>query len=68
MRFEWDETKNAENRRKHKIDFADVPSMFSGPMLTKLDNRQNYGGNVGLALVCCLPWLLSSFGLNAEKL
>jgi uncharacterized DUF497 family protein len=43
MRFEWDEAKNEENRRKHKIDFADVPSMFAGPMLVKLDDRKDYG-------------------------
>ena len=36
MRFEWDEEKNTVNIRNHKIDFADVPSIFNGPMLVEL--------------------------------
>lgn len=51
MRFEWDESKNAENIRKHKIDFADVPAMFAGPMLVKLDDRQDYGEERWIGLV-----------------
>jgi len=43
MQFEWDEAKNLENIRKHKIDFADVPTMFDGSMLIELDNRFDYG-------------------------
>lgn len=43
MQFEWDEAKNAENIRKHRIDFADVPAMFDGPMLVELDARMDYG-------------------------
>ncbi|WP_013325203.1 BrnT family toxin [Gloeothece verrucosa] len=43
MQFEWDEAKNLENIRKHRIDFADIPAMFDGSMLTELDERTNYG-------------------------
>ena len=43
MQFEWDEAKNTENVRKHRIDFADVPVMFDGPMLIELDERMDYG-------------------------
>lgn len=43
MRFEWDETKNQSNIRRHGIDFADVPSMFLAPMLTDIDDRVDYG-------------------------
>lgn len=43
MRFEWDEDKNAVNIRKRSIDFADVPSIFNGPMLVELDEREDYG-------------------------
>jgi uncharacterized DUF497 family protein len=43
MQFEWDEAKNLENIRKHKIDFADVPKMFDSTMLIELDNRFDYG-------------------------
>jgi hypothetical protein len=43
MRFEWDEDKNRANIQKHKIDFADVPAVFNGPMLVELDEREDYG-------------------------
>lgn len=43
MRFEWDERKNRENIRKHRIDFADVPLMFAGPMIVSWDARRDYG-------------------------
>jgi uncharacterized protein len=43
MRYEWDETKNRLNIRKHGIDFLDVPFMFQHPMVTFLDRRQDYG-------------------------
>lgn len=43
MDFEWDEAKNETNIRKHGIDFADVKDMFNHPMLTLLDNREDYG-------------------------
>ena len=42
MQFEWDETKNLENIRKHEIDFVDVPEMFEAPMLVELDDRFDY--------------------------
>ena len=43
MQFEWDEAKNTENIRKHRIDFSDVPAMFAGPMLIERDERMDYG-------------------------
>ena len=43
MRFKWDESKNAANIRKHKIDFCDVPSVFDAPLLVQYDDRQDYG-------------------------
>ncbi len=29
MRFEWDERKNAINKRKHRVSFAEAESVFS---------------------------------------
>jgi len=43
MRFEWDEEKNQSNVRKHGLDFADAWEVFESPMLTALDDRQDYG-------------------------
>lgn len=43
MEFEWDGEKRKINIKKHDIDFADVPSLFEGPMLVQLDGRDAYG-------------------------
>jgi len=41
--FEWDEGKNEANRRKHRLDFETAREIFSGPILTWLDSRHDYG-------------------------
>jgi len=53
MHFEWDESKNAINIRKHKIDFVDVPIVFEGPMLIDYDDHQDYGEDrwIGIGLL-----------------
>jgi len=43
MRFEWDEQKRKTNIRRHGFDFADAKQVFAGPMLVRLDMRQDYG-------------------------
>jgi len=43
MLFEWDEEKNRANIRARNIDFSDIPSVFNGPMLVELDEREDYG-------------------------
>ena len=43
MKFEWDEAKNRLNIRKHRIDLADVPPVFDGPMYVTVDTREDYG-------------------------
>ena len=43
MEFEWDEVKRKENLSKHGLDFLDAPTLFDGPILTKLDTREDYG-------------------------
>ncbi len=42
MEIEWDENKNAENIRKHGLDFIDVRQVFKNPLLAKLDDREDY--------------------------
>jgi uncharacterized DUF497 family protein len=42
VRFEWDESKNRRNIRKHGIDFIDAVDVFNHPMLTLLDARDDY--------------------------
>ena len=43
MKFEWDEEKRKENVRRHGLDFADAEEIFSAPMFTALDAREDYG-------------------------
>ena len=58
MEFEWDEVKRKENLRKHGLDFLDAPTLFSGPMLTQLDTREDYGEprwiGIGILEVICV--------------
>ena len=43
MRFEWDESENRANIRKHGFDFADAWEIFEGPLYTAPDARDDYG-------------------------
>jgi uncharacterized protein len=42
-RFEWDESKNQKNVRKHGFDFTDVAEMFGGILFFSPDEREDYG-------------------------
>ena len=39
----WDEPKRRENIRKHKIDLADLESVFDFPLISVEDDREHYG-------------------------
>lgn len=52
MRFEWDEQKRRSNISKHGLDFADVETVFGGPVLRIPDGRDDYGEDRWLALAC----------------
>ena len=41
--FEWDETKNQTNIRKHGIGFETAKRIFDGRVATSSDRRQEYG-------------------------
>ena len=43
MKFEWDEAKRRTNLRKHRLDFADAETVFSGATFTFEDERFEYG-------------------------
>jgi len=43
VRYEWDEAKNRSNFAEHGLDFADAEEVFSGPCITFVDNRVEYG-------------------------
>lgn len=39
MRFEWDESKNVANRRKHGVDFLIAQEVFLDPLATVRQDR-----------------------------
>lgn len=43
MTFDWDTKKRQTNIKKHGIDFSELKKVFEKPMLTRLDNREDYG-------------------------
>ena len=42
MEFEWDEAKQQSNLRKHRLDFADAETVFTGATFTFEDDRFDY--------------------------
>jgi uncharacterized DUF497 family protein len=53
VHFEWDDEKNKSNVRKHGFDFTDAWEIFEAPMLTGLDEREDYGEDrwIGIGLL-----------------
>jgi uncharacterized protein len=43
MIYEWDNVKNRTNARKHGLDFADAEQALTGPCVTFVDDRFEYG-------------------------
>ncbi len=43
MEFEWDETKNLANIRKHGVSFDTAKRIFERPIATWIDHRKDYG-------------------------
>jgi uncharacterized DUF497 family protein len=43
MKFDWDTKKRQTNIKKHGIDFSGLRKVFEKPMLTRIDNREDYG-------------------------
>ena len=41
--YEWDKKKNQENLSKHGLDFEDAEIVFSGPCVSFVDDRFEYG-------------------------
>lgn len=43
MKFQWDETKRKKVIKDRKVDFVYAASIFENEVLTRIDNRQDYG-------------------------
>jgi uncharacterized DUF497 family protein len=50
MPFDWDPSKNDANLNKHGISFDEARNIFDGPILTRVDDRQDYGENRSISL------------------
>jgi len=48
MGFEWDQAKDAANRRKHGLGFREAAQIFRGPVLVATDTRHDYGERRGI--------------------
>jgi hypothetical protein len=42
MKFEWDEAKQQSNLRKHRLEFSDAETVFTGATFTFEDDRFEY--------------------------
>ena len=43
MEFEWDKSKNRQNKQKHGISFKEAQEIFNGIVFTAIDDRFDYG-------------------------
>jgi len=43
MNYEWDERKRAANIKERDVDFAHAAQIFGNPVLTRIDDRKDYG-------------------------
>lgn len=43
MVYEWDESKNQINYKKHNVTFQEAARIFRGPVITARDLRKDYG-------------------------
>lgn len=43
MEFEWDESKNRHNKKRHGISFKEAQEIFNGIVFTSIDDRFDYG-------------------------
>lgn len=43
MQYEWDSEKNKLNIRKHRISFEQAVEIFEGPVVERMDDREDYG-------------------------
>ena len=43
MEFEWDKQKRITTIAQHGVDFRDALLIFEGPVITRIDDRKDYG-------------------------
>ena len=55
MEFDWGHAKTEANLEKHGISFDEAKHIFDGPILTRADDRQDYGENRDISLGALSP-------------
>ena len=55
MEFDWDPAKSEANSKKHGISFDEAKDIFDGPILTRIDDRQDYGEKRHISLGALSP-------------
>lgn len=50
MAVEWDERERQTNLEKHGVDFSRAARIFTNPVLTRIDDREDYGEARWIAL------------------
>ena len=60
MELEWDEHKRLDVIRKRGVDLLEAALIFEGPVLTRIDDREDYGEVrlISLGLVDGEPYIL----------
>jgi uncharacterized protein len=80
-KFGWDPQKRVQNIKKHKIDFYAVEPVFSGPSISYIDDRQDYGeereiiyGMIGIYVIVVvytirngIYWIISARKANTYE-
>ena len=55
MEFDWDPAKNEANLKKHGISLDEAKHIFDGPILTRADDREDYGESRDVSLGALSP-------------
>jgi uncharacterized DUF497 family protein len=53
MKLEWNEEKNRDNIKKHRLDFVEAEEMFRSALLVRPDTREDYGEKrwIGIGMI-----------------
>jgi uncharacterized DUF497 family protein len=46
--FDWDPERESRNVKKHGLDFTTASEIWVGPVVEKVDDRQDYGRGASL--------------------
>jgi uncharacterized DUF497 family protein len=65
--FIWDPEKEAQNLRKHHVDFTSASLIWVGPVFEKPDDRRDYGERRFVVLVPSKTAFLPSFSPGEAK-